>query len=242
MGQRTDCRELAPDFLPDGHPIFIAHDEDGSLSVVDAFSSHRAWGFEELVAWCPSTRQFVEWAHEAHFDEYARWHSAGPAPSGLATFAYDVVQRDANGDPSEIRVGRMLAPDPGHSPAQTSPSRPPFCPDVAGRSNQILTHTIDRSQIWDSPAAAVTGAPDGWIAVRGTLLVAHDGFVQLCASVHGDRCQSGAIVRGIDGVGLLVNVLIPLPGSAYEKPTLWLVRVRGGLIADPGIAGLFHVS
>jgi hypothetical protein len=80
--------EVAPDFLSDGRPIFIVHHQNGTVSVVDAFSSHRPWGFEELVVWCPSNRQFVEWAHEAHFDEHGRWVSAGPEPYGLATFGF----------------------------------------------------------------------------------------------------------------------------------------------------------
>lgn len=231
--------EVAPEFLPDGRPIFVVHHEDGTLSVVDAFSSHRAWGFEELVVWCPSTRHFVEWAHEAHFDEYGRYHSAGPAPAGLATFTFEVVERDEAGDPTSIRVGAMQEPDPGRSPPETEPSRPPFCPP----DDRFVAHTIDGSRIFDTPAGAVAAEPDGWIAVRGTLLVSReDAFVQLCAEVRGDRCEGGAIVRGIDGVGLLVNVLRPYPGTGYEEPTLWLVRVRDGVIDDPTIAGLLHVS
>ena len=194
------------------------------------------------MIWCPSTRQFVEWAHEAHFDEYGAWRSAGPAPSGLATFAFRVVARDAGGDPSAIRVGAMQSPDPGHSPAVTEPSRPPICPEVAGRSNRVVTHVIDASQIWPTPADAVAAAPDGWIAVRGRLLVAQDGFVQLCAEIDGERCDGGAVVRGVDGVGLLVNVILPVSGkSGYETSTLWLARVRGGVIDDPTIASFLPV-
>ena len=231
--------EVAPEFLPDGRPIFVVHHQDGTLSVVDAFSPHRAWGFEELVVWCPSTRHFVEWAHEAHFDEYGRYDSAGPAPTGIATFAFEVVERDAAGDPTSIRVGAMQEPDPGRSPPETDPSRPPFCPP----DDRFVTHTIDGSRVFDTPAEAVAAEPDGWIAVRGTLLVSNeDAFVQLCAEVRGDRCEGGAIVRGIDGVGLLVNVLRPYPGTGYEEPTLWLVRVRDGVIDDPAIAGFLDVS
>ena len=142
-----------------------------------------------------------------------------------------------------IRVGSMLPPDPGHSPPETAPTRPPFCPPVAGRSNHVVTHTIDGDRIWDSPADAVAAAPDGWIAVRGTLLVSHqDGFVQLCAAIKDGRCEGRAIVRGIDGVALLTNVLLPEPGSGYEKPQLWLARVRDGVLGDIAIATFFHVA
>jgi hypothetical protein len=235
--------QVAADFLPDGRPVFLVHHADGGVSVVDAFSSHRAWGFEELVEWCPSTRQFVEWAHEAHFDEYGKWRSAGPAPMGLATFGFDVVERDAAGDPSSIRVGRMQAPDPGHSPAVTDPSRPPFCPPRSGVANEVVSHTIAGSRIWDSPADAVAAEPGGWIALRGRLLVASDGFVQLCGEIRDGRCQRGAVVRGVDGIGLLLNVIRPFPGkTAYQTSNLWLGRVQGGVIDDPTIAQFLPVS
>jgi hypothetical protein len=225
--------DVAPVFLADGRPVFVVHHEDGSVSVVDAFSSHRAWGFEELVVWCASTRHFVEEAHEAHFDEYGDWHSAGPAPTGLATFAFEVVERDAAGDPASIRVLAMQEPSPEGSAPVTDPSRPAFCPP----DDEFVGHTIDGSVIWDSPADAAAAQPGGWIALEGTLLVASDGFVQLCAEVQGERCEEGAVVRGIDGVGLLVNVLRPLPGTGYEEPGLWLARVRDGILDDLTLGG-----
>jgi hypothetical protein len=225
--------ESAPVFLGDGRPVFVVHHEDGTVSVVDAFSPHRAWGFEEPVEWCSTTRQFVEWAHEAHFNEYGAWVSAGPAPSGLATFAFQVVERDAAGDPASIRVGAMQAPDPGGSAPITDPGRPPFCPGA-----EPVTFTVDASQVWDSPGAAVAAQPEGWIAVRGTLSVASDGFVQLCSTLEGERCQDAAVVRGIDGVGLMVNVLQPFPGSGYEKPHVWLAQVRAGVLDDLAIGDI----
>src|SRR5439155_5982340 len=120
--------------------------------VVDAFSPHRAWGFEELVEWCPATRDFVEWAHEAHFDENGAWSSAGPSPTGLATFSFDIVARDPNGDPARIVVGGIRAPDPHGSPSVTDPSRPPFCPQLPGVSNLLVAHTVEASDVFDSPA------------------------------------------------------------------------------------------
>jgi hypothetical protein len=77
---------------------------------------------------------------------------------------------------------------------------------------------------------------NGWFAVRGTLLVGSDGFVQLCANVDGDACGGGAIVRGIDGVGLLVNVLLKVEGpSGYEEPRVWLARLDGTVLDDLAI-------
>jgi hypothetical protein len=226
--------ETAPVFLSDGHPIFVVHHEDGTVTVVDAFSTHRAFGFEEIVVWCPTTRQLVEWAHEAHWDEYGRWHSAGPAPSGLPTYAFDVTARDPNGDPATIRVGEAQEPDPGRSAAVTDPSRPPFCPP----DDSYTTHTIDPSDIYESPEAAVAAAPTGWIAVRGTLHVDdRDAFTQLCAGVADGACVDGVPVRGLDTVRFLLEIIRKHPGTGYEEPQTWLVRVSDGVIDDPAIAG-----
>ena len=98
-------------FLDDGRPVSVVHHQDGTVSVVDAFSTHRAWGVEELNVWCPSTREFVEVAHEAHFDEYGTLtpHSGPAGRGGVATFAFSVVDSDAAGDPRSVRIGQ----DPG---------------------------------------------------------------------------------------------------------------------------------
>jgi hypothetical protein len=241
--------EVAPVFLADGRPVFVVHHEDGSVSVVDSFSSHVQYGLKDLVAWCPSTRHFVEVAHEARFDEFGDWHSAGAATAGLATFAFEVVDRDVNGDPASIRVGAIREPSPGGSAPSVDPSTfPPFCPGEpdpgagtitvqSGNTDQVGTvvaHAIDDADIWPTPAAAVSAAPDGWIAVRGRLLVSRDGFVELCAEVEGDQCIDGATVRGVDGVRLLFNVIIPNPDWFGVEPQTWIARVENGLLLDVG--------
>jgi hypothetical protein len=247
--------DVAAVFLSDGRPAFVAHHLDGTVSVVDAFSSHRPYGLQDLIAWCPSTRQFVEIAHEARFDEFGRWESAGPAPFGLATFSFQVVERDPLGDPLSIRVGAITDPSPGGSAHETDPSTyPPFCPaeegsvsaGVApvrsgntGQVGYIIRHTVDPASIWSTPADVASAGPDGWIAVHGRLFVSRDdAFVQLCADVQGERCIDGAIVRGIDGMGLLVNILIPFPEFYAETPGVWFARVEDGLLLD--IAGIYH--
>jgi hypothetical protein len=238
--------ETSAVFLADGRPVFVVHHQDGTVTVVDAFSSHRAWGVEELNVWCPSTRQFVEVAHEAHFDEYGDW-SAGPAPGGLETFGFQVLETDAAGDPASIRVTQqMFTPSPQGG---EGPERPPFCPAgdaepgdadlvpvagaYTGETGMVLAHAIDDDQVWDSPAEAVAAAPTGWVAIRSTLHVDSDGFVQLCAQVIDDRCEGGVVVRGVDGVGLMVNVTRFDWVSGYEEPQVWLVQIRDGVIDNP---------
>jgi hypothetical protein len=239
-------------FLSDGRPVFVVHHVDGTVSVVDGFSSHRAWGVEELNVWCPSTREFVEVAHEAHFDEYGEFLSP-PAPGGVATFGFRVVASDGVGDPSSIVVGEIHE---GTLGGGSGAERPPFCPAGAGDQPQadltrvtgaytgetglVVAHGLDGLQIWDSPADVVAAAPSGWVAVRGTMLVANDGFVQLCAQVVDDRCEGGVVVRGIDGIGLYLNVTRFPWVSGYEEPQVWLLQIRDGVIDNPAAIGFYQ--
>jgi hypothetical protein len=229
--------EVSAIFLGDGRPVFVVHHQDGAVSVVDAFSSHRAWGVEELNVWCAPTREFVEWAHETRYDEYGRYADVGPAPTGLPTFAFDPVETDASGDPVSIRVGAMRPASPEGSGPVSAPTRPDYCPGADGEGS-ILAHTVPEAAVFATPGAAVEAAPDGWVAIRGTLLVASDGFVRLCAEVDGERCRNGAIVRGIDGVGLMVNVTSSPDVTGYEVPHVWLARVHGGVLDDLAIGDL----
>ncbi|MFN8233427.1 MAG: hypothetical protein U0V56_08155 [Actinomycetota bacterium] len=69
--------------------------------------------------------------------------------------------------------------------------------------------------------------------VQATMHVATDGFVQMCAQVVDDVCEGGVVVRGVDGVGLYVNVTRFDWVSGYEEPQIWLVRVVDGVFDDP---------
>lgn len=237
-------------FLSDGRPVFVVHHQDGTVSVVDGFSSHRAWGVEELIVWCPTTREFVEGAHEARFDEHGGFASP-PAPGGVITFAFQVAATDTAGDPSEIVVGAMQ--DPELNGGNSGPDRPPFCPAGAddagltrvtggysGDAGMVLAHQVDEADVFATPVAAVAAAPTGWVPVQGTLHVDRDGFVQLCAQVVEDRCEGGVVVRGVDGIGLYLNVTSLDFVSGYEEPQVWLVRIRDGVIDDP--AGILTSS
>jgi hypothetical protein len=247
--------ETSAVFLADGRPVFVVHHLDGTVSVVDGFSSHRAWGVEELDVWCPSTRQFVEVAHEAHFDEYGTLVKGGPAGrGGVATFTFAIVATDAVGDPSQILVEDIQEPTtPGRD---SGVERPPFCPPggttgdetlipvtggYSGETGMVAAHSLDGRQVWDSPAAAVAAAPAGWVAVQGTLLVDPDGFVQLCAQVVDGTCEGGVAVRGVDGIGLYLNVTRFDWVSGYEEPQVWLVQIHDGVIDNPaGFSGILQ--
>ncbi len=245
--------ETSPVFLADGRPVFVVHHLDGMVSVVDGFSSHRAWGVEELIVWCPSTREFVEAAHEARFDEYGEFASP-PASGGVATFAFQVMETDPVGDPSSIVVGAMRDGTPGGG--NSGPDRPPLCPPggvvgdadlikvtggYSGDTAMVVGHQVDPDQVWDTPAEVVAAAPTGWALVWATMDVDRDGFVQLCAQVVDDRCEGGVVVRGVDGVGLMVNVTRFDWVSGYEEPQVWLVQIRDGVIDNPaGFGGILE--
>jgi hypothetical protein len=54
-----------------------------------------------------------------------------------------------------------------------------------------------------------------------------------------ERGEDAAVVRRIDGVGLMVSVLQPYPsGTGYEKPHVWLAQVRGGVLDDLAIGDI----
>ena len=237
-------------FLDDGRPVFVVHHQDGTVSVVDAFSTHRAWGVEELNVWCPTTREFVEVAHEAHFDEYGTLTpDSGPAGrGGVATFAFSVVTSDAAGDPASIRIGQIQEPTtPGRNSGESAATVLPVGryrsgsgdrPHLRDRRLQRRERdgpgpSVGRRPDLDTPAEAVAAAPTGWVAIRSTLHVDPDGFVQLCAQVVDHECQGGVVVRGVDGMGLRLNVTRFDWVSGYEEPQVWLVQIHDGLIRQP---------
>jgi hypothetical protein len=240
--------QVAPVFTLDGRPVFVVHHEDGTVGVVDGFSSHHPWGFDDLNVWCPSTRRFVEGAHLAQFDESGTWVDGGPAPFGLVTYDVEVVTRDAGGNPETIKIGAANEPDAARSASETDPATyPPFCPGLDEGSTQLIGHTFEDEDVFDTPADAVRAMPAGYVAARGTLMVnLPDGdptaepsepWARLCASIENGECVDGAPVVNLDIIGLELNVLRPNPGSAYEEPQIWITRVRSGVLT--GLAGVY---
>ena len=53
--------------------------------------------------------------------------------------------------------------------------------------------------------------------------------VQLCAQVVDGACQGGVVVRGVDGIGLYLNVTRFPDVTGYEEPQVWLVQIRDGV-------------
>jgi hypothetical protein len=206
-------------FLADGRPVFVVHHEDGTVSVVDAFSTHTPFGVGTLVEWCAASRTFDDIRHGSTFDEQGRY-ILGPAPTGLVTFE----ATELGTTPPTVRVGARQLPEPRTdvgSPLSGSP-----CTSSAG----TLSHRIGQEQITDPPSVALGGPPARWIAVAGVLVVTSDGGAKLCPASGGaaePACDLGAPVAGVDGAGLLHG------GSTYvSDASTWLVRTDGATLTD----------
>jgi hypothetical protein len=228
--------EAAPFFLPDGEPVFVVHLQDGLVAAVDAFSPHRDWGIGQLVAWCPSKFYFVAWPDGSFFSRSGHWSTGRSAVPGLDSVSFDVLSRDGSGDPETLRLGDVGPPwGVGHG---NITSRPPVpagaCGLADGDHSQIVTHPIDGSKVWPTPASAARADTSDWMWVHGTLLVSPDGSVRLCSVVDGNTCGNGARVLGVGGRGLFHKLQVE-PASRYAQPHTWLVRAEHGAFVEIGL-------
>jgi hypothetical protein len=213
--------ETAPAFLADGHPVFVVHREDGTVGVVDAFSTHRPWGVEELVGWCPSSRTFDEPEHGAKFNEYGHY-LAGPAAADLARYE---VERMGN----RVRVGWAIVPT-----TRSENPRVGFQGELCAETGAPVTlHQMPGSVVFASPAEAVQAGPEGWIALRGVLVVRRGESALLCTFEDGS-CTSPAVVEGIDSEEWLDF----LDRSQVTIDSEWIARVEGDHLASLTRTGL----
>ena len=90
-----------PGELHDGHPVFVAHDLDGTVTVLDAISTHLA---ADPMGWCATSRTIDDIPHGARWDAQGRYVS-GPAPTDLGSYEYVIDQRS-----QEIVVLVYVAP------------------------------------------------------------------------------------------------------------------------------------
>jgi hypothetical protein len=224
--------EAAAIFLSGGHPVFVVHQRDGLVTAVDALSPRRDWGIGQLVAWCPSRSYFVSWPDGSFFSRAGAWIGGRSAPPGLRAVAFEVIARDAAGDPARLRLGGLVPGlAQGHGGVSLEPTSPSACGLADGDRSRILAHRIDRSQVLRSPSAAAAANTSEWMAVEGTLLASADGSVRLCARVDADGCRDGARVIGLDGSALFQKLEAD-PGSRYAQPHTWLVRANDGALVE----------
>jgi hypothetical protein len=94
--------EVAAGFVED-QPVFVVHDPDGTVRVLDAVSPHTS--FPKVLAWCKTAGAFEDLWHGSIFLPDGSW-LGGPAPTGMA--AYAIVSRDGG----RVTVGARQAAPP----------------------------------------------------------------------------------------------------------------------------------
>jgi hypothetical protein len=225
-------------FLGDGRPVFVVHYGDGTVSVLGAFSPYRPFGIRELVAWCPSGH-LVGWPDASYFDKYGVWRGGTPAPPGLAVFSFDVVKRDATGDPATLHIVGIGPSVAGHQNLSSRRTYPSTCRSRSGSPAELVEHGLDPSRVSTSPREMVDGASgygwSGWTAVEGFLSVSPDGAVELCSGAPRSECDDGAPVEGIDAA-LLRQEISTHPDSPFAGTNVWLARVAHEAIVDLAIS------
>jgi hypothetical protein len=95
--------ETDPGLLDDGHPVFVVHDLDGTVVVIEAVSTHLT---DDAMAWCPSSRTIDDVFHGARWDARGRY-MAGPGPKNLGSYDIQLVD-----DQHELVVVAYVDPPP----------------------------------------------------------------------------------------------------------------------------------
>ncbi|MDQ3537338.1 MAG: hypothetical protein M3415_00860 [Actinomycetota bacterium] len=179
----------------DSRPVFVVHDQNGGVSVLDARSPHLVG--RKLLAWCEDGRAFIDVQHGSAFDEHGRY-TFGPAPRGMAS--YDVVALPAGA----VTAGARRPGPPRGS--ETDSSSPAACWPEDGSPlspDEYLAHHsgIDAA----TPEQAVMAGNARGLVVDGLLERIGDLPPRLCgdAPPRGlPRCPSDAPIvteeRAID--------------------------------------------
>ena len=207
--------QVAPANLADGRPVFVVHQVDGTVEVIDGYSTHVPYGIGEagrLVLDQPDLRRCLP-----RFEVERRWHL--PDGSG-ADRSGDVPVNDAAG--RTIVGGRAILHR--RDPPLGQRSR------VVASARRRPTSSTRRS--WgaysDDPAGVVASRPDGWVAVRGSLIHGGSTGAELCSRLAESNhvCTRGAPVEGLDVHGLFGQH----PRSSISQ--MFVVRVRDGSVVD----------
>lgn len=205
--------EVSAMFLDDGRPVFVAKDDDGTLAVVDAQSSHVPSGMGQLLAWCPADAHFEDLFGGSTFAANGA-PIDGPAPSGLLSYGVQTL----SDRPDLIGVTTATSRVEGAADGPRS---------GAGCGEGWLIHKPPPDEIFD-PSVALDQEPPGWVWLDGTLALQDNGTTLLCDAQAAD-CETFATVTGIDPAYFSVG--------PHELPGLYIGRVRDaaieGLIAVP---------
>ncbi len=130
----TNAAELA-----DGHPVFVVHDLDGTVYVIDAISPHIAM---DQMAWCPTSRTIDDVFHGARWDAQGRYVS-GPGPTDLGRYTFEVA--DAG---TSMIVQEYVEPAPRSTVSDGMAG--PSCVDGG---YQVHPFHADASELWPTDDA-----------------------------------------------------------------------------------------
>jgi hypothetical protein len=171
---------VAPEFLGDGTPVFVAHEEDGDVFVVEARSPSYP-DVEVLVGYCPATGWLEEPFRGSRFDVAGHWHG-GPAPRGLTPREHDVV-----GDEVHV-LGRRPAPERGAPSQAKRPVEGELCGDEEMRDprppgTHLVAHLLARLDEAVPPEALRRQGSDEPQLVLATIERVGDEPVRVCANV-----------------------------------------------------------
>jgi hypothetical protein len=199
-------------YLDDGRPVFAVGHQNGDISVLDATSTHVAFGVRRLNVWCPKSRAFQDLSTGGGWDEWGVLQR-GPPPSGLGSFSWKLRLGDethATGIDVTGFSGRVAG-------RHTSDGRSMF--DGCDPSNWLF-HTFDGVKPL-TPAAAVSSSPGGWVLLRGRIDFAG---LRLCS--EDAACLKPAHVADLQSPGAYPYV------EQVERTGDYLARVRDGALVQ----------
>lgn len=148
----------------DGDPVWVVHDEDAGVVVLDAVNPHPWNGMDELVGWCERSGWFEAWWDRSMFDAGGRY-IFGPAPHDLPR--YDVAETLQDG---RVRLGNMVVP-PDRSHSDDEPDGPSCDGDGGGGSGHFPPQRASYHPVEGS----------GREPFEGALVAGADGVARFCA-------------------------------------------------------------
>ena len=204
-----DSTTPEPRLLADGTPVLVVAKHGHLPVVVEAISTHAAWGVAKLVRWCPGSNTLVD-VHGSRWDTFGA-KRGGPAPSGLATFNVTRIANSGN-----LRVGARLPGAPLGT--RTIPETPKSGKHCEFEDAKALVDVSGTRRV-DTPAELRVNE---WDRVTGVLITRSGRPTRLCP--ESTAAMPPPCAGGLDAPGL------EQPPDGWWSRTAWLVRRRGNVV------------
>ena len=192
-------------YLDDRRPVFVVGHEDGDISVLDAFSTHVAYGVRVLIGWCPMRRTFHDPRAGGSWDEWGTLLT-GPPPKGLGNFRWEMSPADDRAN--QIKVTGFAGDVPGRA-------APNAAPQLEGCDLSTSAYHRFEGVTPLTPAAAARSGTTGWVLMRGRIDFAGK---RLCS--EDAQCLEPADVLNLGDPGAYPNV------GELERPWVFLSLVH----------------